>query len=159
MQASFMGASEDTAASGAIDLEQGRRITFGPDNDNTARSRVLRRRDSIGSMSITSIRQRRSIDPSIALPPIYRTMSVCDLLGPQHLLISIGPSTLSTTKQDTVAPKLSLGTRMADLVGKRRRLVLRPRWANHGQTLSTLTFTVSPSTTSTTGFLVRPTTV
>lgn len=37
--------------------------------------RGLRRRDSIGSMSIRSIRSRREVDPSIALPIQYRTLS------------------------------------------------------------------------------------
>ncbi|GAW25833.1 putative K antiporter P-type ATPase [Rosellinia necatrix] len=38
-------------------------------------ARGLRRRDSIGSMSIRSVRSRREVDPSIALPIQYRTLS------------------------------------------------------------------------------------
>ncbi|PNS21486.1 Sodium/potassium-transporting ATPase subunit alpha-A [Sphaceloma murrayae] len=50
------------------------KITFADDNDLALRRRVSRR-DSIDSMSIQSIRQRRSIDPSVALPPHFRTLS------------------------------------------------------------------------------------
>ncbi|KAF4554176.1 E1-E2 ATPase-like protein 6 [Elsinoe fawcettii] len=50
------------------------KITFA-DNDDLALRRRVSRRDSIDSMSIHSIRQRRSIDPSVALPPHFRTLS------------------------------------------------------------------------------------
>ncbi|KAF2225003.1 hypothetical protein BDZ85DRAFT_233323 [Elsinoe ampelina] len=50
------------------------KITFADDDDLALRRRVSRR-DSIDSMSIHTIRQRRSIDPSIALPPHFRTLS------------------------------------------------------------------------------------
>ncbi|TKX27473.1 cation-transporting ATPase-like protein [Elsinoe australis] len=50
------------------------KITFA-DNDDLNLRRRLSRRDSIDSMSIHTIRQRRSIDPSVALPPHFRTLS------------------------------------------------------------------------------------
>lgn len=50
------------------------RITFAEDGDANRRRR-LSRRDSVDSMSIHSIRQRRSIDPGVALPPHFRTLS------------------------------------------------------------------------------------
>lgn len=49
------------------------KITFA-DNDDLNLRRRLSRRDSIDSMSIHTIRQRRSIDPSVALPPHFRTL-------------------------------------------------------------------------------------
>ena len=43
-----------------------------------SRAPALRRTHSAGSMSITSVRANREVDPSIALPIQYRTVYDCD---------------------------------------------------------------------------------
>lgn len=72
---------EDTKSGISLDIERADtnvprtgRITFAEDGDLALRRR-LSRRDSVDSMSIHSIRQRRSIDPAIVLPPHFRTLS------------------------------------------------------------------------------------
>lgn len=50
------------------------RIRWQDDAEASRLSRDLRRTRSIGSMSIHSVRSRREVDPSIALPIQYRTV-------------------------------------------------------------------------------------
>lgn len=69
--------SDDTAVD-AADAERGvgrgRNIQYAPDVDGR-RTSIARSMSRRGSMDSLSIRQaRRSVDPSLALPPQYRTM-------------------------------------------------------------------------------------
>ncbi|QIX01269.1 hypothetical protein AMS68_006786 [Peltaster fructicola] len=61
-------------------IGRGRNLTFASDlNDRlmrtTSRSRSRSRRGSMDSMSIHTAGRRRSVDPSLALPPQFRTLS------------------------------------------------------------------------------------